>query len=91
MVADHIPKVEASQACTADSTATIRLFIKYAGGYEWLTEDDIKEQARERHWMVCKKLNPVKDLPPEKFWKVFWDIVRCKHSYAQVSCSRLLT
>ena len=91
MVNDYIPKVEASQACTTDSTAIIRLFIKYAGGYKRLTEDDIKKQARDRHWMVCKRLKPVKDLPPEKFWKVFWDIVRCKHSHSRVSCLRSLT
>ena len=79
MVTNHMPKVEAAQAGTTESTAVIRLLIKHAGGLERLTEDDIIKQARARNCMVCRKLKSITDLDPDNFWKVFWDIIRCEH------------
>lgn len=77
MVTNHIPEVNATEACSSYSTSKIRLFFKDVGGNQDLSKEYIKQHGRTRMWMVTRKLKPITELQPDDFWKVFWDIVRC--------------
>ena len=78
MITMHIPDVVASGECTTESTMRIRLLMKKAGGLEDMCIDCIYQYARVQVVLVTKKLQPVDDLSPIEFWRVFWDIIRCK-------------
>ena len=80
MVTNHIPKVEAADACSPISTAKIRMIIKDAGGFEDFSEQYIEQHGRTKIYLVTHRLKPIERLPPDDFWKVFWDIVRCARS-----------
>lgn len=79
MVTDHIPSMAASRVCRTENTATIRELILEADGDAQFTKDDVRKYARERVWLITRKLEPIQELDPADFWKVFWEMVRCKY------------
>ena len=77
MVTNHLPKVEAAEACSVDATSIFRTLIYEAGGLKGTSKAEIEKRGWVKVWMVSERLKPVTSLKPDDFWKVFWDIVRC--------------
>lgn len=77
MVTDHIPTVIASRICYKSATSTIRFLISAVNDSAQFKEKAIWKHARVRVWLVTRKLEPVRNLEPPVFWKVFWEILRC--------------
>lgn len=77
MVIDHVPTVIASQVCSKGTTSIIRLLVKEADESIRFSEKDVRKHARERVWMVSRKLEPTHGSSPSEFWWVFWEILRC--------------
>lgn len=77
MVTDHLPTVIASQECTNENTATIRVLLQQAATGGVIKVEKELYGARVRTWMVTRRLEAVIDLEPSDFLRVYWDSMRC--------------
>lgn len=77
MVTDHIPTVLASRVFNESAISTTRLLVRDTEQCAQLKEAIIQKHARVRVWMDSRKLEPVHNLEPSVFWRVFWETLQC--------------